>query len=146
MPLHYPLRCPSEYEGEDCSKLVDQCSLSPCAPGEDCVNNRFHIKGYRCVKNPCCSNPCQEGEQCVIRRGRHVCEANPCGNQTCYNGGTCTFSRNPGRCETTISCQCPPPFDPHSLCYKVRGCHPTLKPCQNGGTCTDEHQCTCAPG
>lgn len=121
------------------------CSKSPCPPDYDCVMRSYSTDGFVCVYNPCASNPCQAGEICFIDAEKpegYKCTEDPCSSIECYNEGVCVFDKK----AETVGCECVPPFDPRTDCFWPRGCHPDIKPCNNGGTCNDKFLCECPEG
>ena len=121
------------------------CSKGPCPPNYDCVMRSYSLAGFVCVYNPCASHPCLAGEICLndeSKPERYKCTEDPCSSIRCFNKGTCVFDKVEG----TVGCECIPPFDSRTDCYRAYGCHTELNPCRNGGTCTEKFTCECPEG
>ncbi|XP_006892687.1 PREDICTED: protein crumbs homolog 2 [Elephantulus edwardii] len=123
-------RCPSGFEGDDCSVDVDECASKPCMNGGRCQNlpNSFKCHcpdGYTGLT-------CQE-------------EVDECLSEPCLHGGTCNDT------VAGYICWCPETWGGHDCSVQLTGCQGHT--CPLSATCipifesgVHSYACHCPPG
>ncbi|MBZ3889584.1 Protein crumbs-like protein 2 [Sciurus carolinensis] len=123
-------RCPTGFEGDDCSVDVDECASRPCLNGGRCQDlpSGFHCQcrdGYAGLA-------CQE-------------DVDECLSGPCLRGGTCRDA------VAGYSCQCPEPWGGPDCSVQLTGC--LGHTCPPAATCipifksgVHSYACRCPPG
>lgn len=163
----YQCYCPEGFEGFDARTTgcadIDECSRSPCARNEDCINE---LGSYRCVPitnvNECLNNPCGRNAVCTDTIGSYVCSCQPEYTGDPYKGcvdlDECRELEKPcgdfAICENAApgyNCKCPQGFkaidDPKIACEQSDVnvlCNSNFD-CTNNAECV-EGQCFCQEG
>ncbi|CAB4018787.1 neurogenic locus Notch -like [Paramuricea clavata] len=156
----YLCSCDSDYEGNNCETLIDDCVGRPCVNGEciDGVNSyqcrcKSGYEGTNCEENidDCLGGACVNGD-CIDGVNSYECRCKPgyegkncekniddCLSSACVNGD-CIDGVN------SYECRCKPGYEGKNCEKNIDDC--VGRPCVNG-ECIDgvnSYQCRCKPG
>ena len=163
--IGYSCNCVLGYGGQHCEVNHDQCALTPCKNGGNCVGG---VNGFSCVCaagwsgstcdtdiDECEPRPCGDHGHCTDKVNAYVCHCgagyvgtncekhiDSCQTHSCANGATCTNKAN------GYDCVCATGFTGAHCETEINSCTP-INPCKNGGTCLDgasNYMCTCLGG
>lgn len=125
----YICECPSNYNGFNCERLVDNINERSLQCSKDCLPDQECVSGQCCEVDPDSNPPvCKTS----IAMALDDCE--------CLNGGSCTSN--------STACVCPPGFVGYKCEHDIDECAQPTSPCING-LCVNQigsFKCYCTPG